>query len=197
MINFLIYDDKNKNEVNHQNSKERNAFIRFFKDNFVPLSYVFIFLGIISISCLICWGVYKKWGEVSPLSELAEDPIYTRALGLVNIWLLSEFAWETVHIVFSVMPFVCTVIILHVECYHHDEERYKKAVVTLSIISLSFMSISYFLKPYPMAQMFRKAFESLRLALIEYESAKEKTPAIVQNLCDAIAAGEKYIGSAL
>lgn len=160
-------------------------------------------IKIIFIACVIivpviiagiaCYCAYRA-GKIDPVDKLIADNLYVRAIALNNKWLFGEFVWETVYIFLSVMPFILTLTILFLECKYTNV---KTIVIVLSIISLSFMSIAYFLKPHNQTQVFRKAYEELRPLIIEYESCDEQTEDAKRKILDAIKEGEKYIGTAI
>lgn len=133
-------------------------------------------------------------GRTAPMEKLKEDEIYLRALGTLNKWLYSEFAWMTVYVYLSVMPFVCAVIILHLECYYKEP---KNAVIVFSIVSLSLMSLMYFLKPNLQGQMFRKAYEVLKPEVLNYECSAQGPGGDGKRMVEAMREGEQYIGSAI
>jgi len=153
-----------------------------------------IILAILLLVAIAACIFASLWGKIPPVKNLNNDSIYMNMHRTMNIWLISEFIWLTVHIFLSVLPFICSMMVLHIQIYQTGD---RNTTIVLSIISLSILSISYFLKPYSMAQMFRKAFEILRPALLCYEISAQETKADATELQKALAEGEKCITTAI
>lgn len=157
----------------------------------ILISLLAIILIITVVSCIACC----KYAKMEPLNHLKEDEFYNRVLETLNRWIVCEIICTAVHIVLSILPFICSLMILHFECFDTSS---RDTIIVLSIVSLSIMSISYFLKPYMLAQMFRKAYEILKPAVLEYESwASVKTGASIKAMQEALEAGEKLIGTTI
>lgn len=157
-------------------------------------AYTKVLVGIVIVAIIACLLSYAL-AKMRPFKQLKNDEFYNRVLGTLNSWILCETIWTAIHIVLSIMPFICSLMILHIECYN---TKLRDTIVLLSILSLSLMSVSYFLKPNVQAQMFRNAYETLKPAVIEYESWFEtKAGKSTKAMQDALKAGEKIIGTAI
>lgn len=133
---------------------------------------------------VICSHAYNYTPGGEKMGEL-----YDQAARQKAVWLHANFSWQVVSIWMTVTPLYCTCAAIYISGTPINGTWDHTHVLIYSILSLVISLGVYVIRPSNRAEGYRRAYQTVNEALLQYEPAEGRASA----LANAIIEGERFI----
>lgn len=151
--------------------------------NFITVDVIYLLLAVVCVKVCV---LFSTGTNFSNLKAEAKGNEYFEANRLKNIWLGSTNLWLVIHYWFVSSSYMATLFVIYI--VSSDKEDTNR-ILFYSIMSLITSIMDYVISPMTISRGYRNAYETLKIALIEYDYNIDKFSSIKE----AITLGENSI----